>query len=54
MKDFDEMKHDIKNHLQVILFGLQAEAIDRHRVAGLKAVQDILDVLEGENEQDCA
>ena len=56
MKDINEIKHEIRNHLQSILFALQAEADDCHRVNGKEAVQGILnslnDINGGKNAED--
>ena len=49
MKDLNKIKHDIRNHLQIILWALQAEATESHRGQGLMAVQAILEAVEGIN-----
>ena len=49
MKDLSKIKHDIRNHLQIILWALQAEAEDNCRQQGKEAVQAILEAVEGIN-----
>ena len=49
MKDLNEIKHEIRNHLQVIIWALQPESKAECKSEGKKAVQAIVEALEGIN-----
>ena len=49
MKDLNKIKHDIRNHLQVIIWALQPESKAEYKSEGKKVVQAIVEALEGIN-----
>jgi hypothetical protein len=49
MKDLNEIKHEIANHLQVILWALQPESEGKCMREAKEAVRGIVEALEGIN-----
>ena len=50
MKDDRKLIHDIRNKLQIVLWGLEDDAQAEDKADGRKAVREIIKMMEGDDE----